>query len=222
MYLLIYKMAKRNLKIPLLGDGAVGKTSLVKRFVEQRFDDRYITTIGTNVKKKELPELDVKLIIWDMYGQKLKTTLQKSNYKGSDGALIVYDITRKNTFKNLDKWIENLFDVTGEIPIFVLGNKYDLLVDYWEVMDLEEITDEDFQRFMEENHQEVIDYYKKVYDRVPDFKAVPYADLSDWGGEKEEEFNTDFSFYMTSAKTGENVDKAFKSLAESIIGDEEK
>ena len=215
-------MPKRNLKIILLGDGAVGKTSLVRRFVEQKFDDKYITTIGTNVKKKEIEDLDVKLLIWDMYGQKLKPTLQKSNYKGSDGAIIVYDLTRMKTFENLDNWIDNLFDVTGEIPIIVLGNKYDLLVDYWDVMDVENITEEDFKEFMAEHHEEVTEYYKKVYDKVPDFKAVPYAKLSDWGGEKKEEFSSDFSFFMTSAKTGENVDEAFRSLAESIIEGEER
>ncbi|MFP4050336.1 MAG: Rab family GTPase [Thermoplasmata archaeon] len=210
-------MTKRSLKIVLLGDGAVGKTSLVKRFVEQKFSDEYITTIGTNVKKKEIPDLDVKLMIWDMYGQKLKTTLQKSSYKGADGALIVYDITRMKTFESLDNWMEQLFDVTGEIPVVVLGNKYDLLVDYWEEMDVEELTDEDFQEFMEKHHREVIEYYKKVYDNIPEFRAVPYARLSDWGGEKKDELKSDFSFFMTSAKTGENVEESFRSLAKSIV-----
>ncbi len=215
-------MAERSLKIVLLGDGAVGKTSLVRRFVKQKFSDEYITTIGTNVKKKKIPELDVKLMIWDMYGQKLKTTLQKSNYKGSDGAIIVYDLTRMKTFDSLDRWIDQLFDVTGEIPIVVLGNKYDLLVDYWEEMDVEELTDKDFQEFMQKHHEEVIDYYKKVFDKVPEFSAVPYAKLSDWGGEKKDELKTDFSFFMTSAKTGENVEESFRSLSESIIEGEEK
>ncbi len=75
-------MALRSRKILLLGDGAVGKTSLVRRFVEQKFDDRYIATIGVNVKKKRLPELGLKMMLWDIYGQKMNKNLHASHYSG--------------------------------------------------------------------------------------------------------------------------------------------
>lgn len=210
-------MAYRTFKIVMLGDGAVGKTSLVRRFVEKMFDDQYITTIGTNVKKKKLDELDVKLMIWDLYGQKLNTKLQSSNIIGADGALIVYDLTRMQTFKSLDDWIQELFKVTGEIPFVVMGNKYDLLEEFLQSDEEDTLSDEGFQRFMKRRHKDVIEYYKQVYNEKPDFEAVPLEELTRWGEEKNDSLDTNFSYYKTSAKTGENVEEAFRELAKTIL-----
>ncbi len=210
-------MAKRTAKVVLVGDGAVGKTSLVRRFVEQRFDDEYITTIGTNVKKKRIEDLNINLLIWDLYGQKLNKDLQKANFEGADGAIVVYDLTRENTFYSIDDWLEELFEVTGQIPFMVLGNKYDLLEDFLIEVDLEEVSEERFQQFMKEHHVEVLDYYKKVYHEVPNFKSVPIDRFKEWGRKRKDKFDVDFSCYKSSAKTGENVEKAFRELAEFIL-----
>lgn len=210
-------MGLRTAKIILIGDGAVGKTSLVKRYVEKTFDDRYITTIGANVKKKKIDDLQITLMIWDMYGQKLRSQLQSSHYSGANGAILVYDLTRMKTFKDLDDWLNELFDTTGEIPFVVLGNKFDLLEDYWEEMEIEDLDNNKFQNFVEENHKEVIEYYQNVYDSIPEFNAVPFTKLSEWAEEKKEKLETDFSYYMSSAKTGENVEKAFREIAKLIL-----
>ena len=87
-------------KILLLGDGAVGKTSFIRRFVVDKFSDDYITTIGTKVTKKDLriesPSKAVELtfMIWDVLGQKGYKNIQESAFQGSKGALLVYDVTR--------------------------------------------------------------------------------------------------------------------------------
>ncbi|MDG6221373.1 MAG: ADP-ribosylation factor-like protein, partial [Candidatus Thermoplasmatota archaeon] len=91
-------------KFCLLGEGAVGKTSLIRRFVTDQFDDRYITTIGTKVTKKslDLPPGSgadrVEMMIWDIMGQQgYRTMLQESYFSGAAGALAICDVTRKDT-----------------------------------------------------------------------------------------------------------------------------
>jgi len=100
-------------KICLLGDPAVGKTSLIRRFIEDTFDENYISTIGTNVLSKLInlyfPEtgetLRIKLLIWDIAGQKSISDIHASYYYGAEGALIVCDITRQDTLEHLPDWI---------------------------------------------------------------------------------------------------------------------
>ncbi len=205
-------------KVVLLGDGAVGKTSLIQRFVEQKFEDKYIETIGVNVKKREIEDLDMTMMVWDIYGQKLSKSLHSSNYTGADGAIIVYDVTRKKTFENLDEWIEEVFSVTGEIPIVVLGNKYDLIRDF--DMYKEDRSKANFQKFMDEKHMDVIDFYEEIYEEVPEFERVKYDKLLKWAEKKEEELESGFSYFMSSAKTGKNVEDAFRTLGEMILESE--
>ena len=93
---------KVSKKIVVLGDPAVGKTSLIRRFVINAFDDKYLTTIGAKIVKKEIqlrsggakPDIDVTLMIWDVAGQKTLGNVKQAYYRGSEGAMIVCDITR--------------------------------------------------------------------------------------------------------------------------------
>ncbi len=123
-------MAKRQYvkKICLLGDGEVGKTSLIRRYVLDQFDDQYIQTFGAKVSKKvlELENVNLTLMIWDVLGQKTQKALHSSYYAGANGALLVCDMTRPETLEHLKHWSADLLEVSGEIPIVVLGNKCDL------------------------------------------------------------------------------------------------
>ncbi len=127
----LVKMAK---KVVVIGDPAVGKTSLIKRFVQDVFDDRYLNTIGAKVMKKELgvnkPDtgelFDLKLILWDIAGQETFENVKKAYYRGASGAIVVCDMTRKETMGDMHRWIENLFDVSGVIPMVIICNKCDL------------------------------------------------------------------------------------------------
>ena len=124
-------------KISLLGDPAVGKTSLIHRFVYDNFDDSYLSTIGAKVTKKSqfystedydgIPQ-DTKLsfLIWDIAGQKAFKNIHQTYYVGSEGALVVCDLTRKETLDNLLDWISELFKVVRNVPVLVLANKDDL------------------------------------------------------------------------------------------------
>ncbi len=128
------KLVKMAKKVVVIGDPAVGKTSLIKRFVQDVFDDRYLNTIGAKVMKKELgvnrPDtgeiVDLKLILWDIAGQESYEIVKKAYYRGASGAIVVCDSTRKETMDDLHRWIENLFDVTDVIPLVIIINKIDL------------------------------------------------------------------------------------------------
>lgn len=124
---------KYKKKVVLLGDGAVGKTSLVRRYVEQKFSDEYIKTIGANIKKKTInyEEKDTRLdmVIGDLLGQQGFQETQKANMKGASGAFVVCDLTRPKTRESIkDYWLPLLKDVLGEIPaVIFLANKSDLV-----------------------------------------------------------------------------------------------
>ncbi|MHA1794236.1 MAG: Rab family GTPase [Promethearchaeota archaeon] len=131
---------KYKLKVVIIGEHAAGKTSLIKAFVEQRFSADYRPTIGTNIfiKKLELGEDEVVLTCWDIAGQERWTSMRPLYYKGSSGAFIIGDVTRKSTFEQIEKfWAPDLKKHAGEkVPIVLIANK----------MDLEhEVTDDDIE-----------------------------------------------------------------------------
>lgn len=115
-------------KICLLGDGAVGKTSLVRRYVYDVFDDKYLKSFGTKVSKKSLKfdDASIDLMIWDILGQRSHESLHAAYYKGATGALAVCDFTRPETMDNLKLWLGSFRAVVGSMPIIILGNKADL------------------------------------------------------------------------------------------------
>lgn len=119
---------KYILKLCLLGDGAVGKTSLVRRYVFDVFDDKYLMSFGTKVSKKSVvvDDMQADLMIWDILGQRTQNTLHAAYYRGAAGALVVCDVTREETVKSLSSWIDNFVSVVGEMPILLLANKCDL------------------------------------------------------------------------------------------------
>lgn len=121
-------------KICLVGEQAVGKTSLVHRFVSGAFDDSYIRTLGAVVSKKQVDldgvaghDLHVDMTILDIMGMQTFMQLFLSAYfKGASGILAVADLTRRATLEALESWIRNVESVVGTIPVFLVVNKADL------------------------------------------------------------------------------------------------
>ena len=122
-------------KICLIGDGAVGKTSLIRKFVFDSFDDAYITTIGSKVTKKKVSipysgvNYHLTFMIWDILGQRVHNNLHSTYYSGAAGAFIVCDVSRDETIQNLEEWIQVFRGVNKEAPVILLGNKSDLVTD---------------------------------------------------------------------------------------------
>lgn len=119
-------------KIVMLGDGAVGKTAMTLRFTQNYFETDYKRTIGTDfsVKRLKIPEYDtdVTLQIWDLAGQPRFESVRQGFYRGARGGLLLFDVTRRRTFINLDTWKEETFkSLDREIPLIVVANKIDLV-----------------------------------------------------------------------------------------------
>lgn len=156
-------------KICLLGDFGVGKTSLVRRFVEGRFDDQYLSSIGVKISRYALKgekERPINLIIWDLAGNEEFNGKHKSYLQGSFAALLVCDLTRNTTLPSLRTYINRMRAVEPNARFTLVANKSDLKDDL-------EITEEDIAIFANE-------YQIKSF--------------------------------ITSAKDGDFVEEAFKSL----------
>lgn len=115
-------------KIPLFGSQMVGKTSLILRFIKQTFSIDLKQTIGTNflIKDVEIEGNDIRLMIWDIGGQSQFSSMRNIYFKGSQGAIGVYDITSPESLIRLPGWISVLKKAAGNIPMVIIGNKVDL------------------------------------------------------------------------------------------------
>lgn len=120
-------------KVVLLGDGAVGKTSLVARYVVNKFDNKYIATIGTKVSRKDIqiirPNMiiNLRMMIWDILGQKEYSKVRGASLSGAQGLILVGDLSRPETIHNLEQfWLKEVDKIVGKIPTVLVGNKIDL------------------------------------------------------------------------------------------------
>jgi len=177
------KKVQRIFKVSLLGEGAVGKTSLRRRYLGETFESGYAMTVGADfaVKKMKLNSIEYTLQIWDLAGQQRFSAVREVYYRGTSGALLVFDISRPETYELLPNWIHELIKNNKNkiVPMLLIGNKSDLR--------------------------------SSTPNAVPYEYAADYArSLSNWSG-------FEVPYIETSAKTGENVEKAFITLIENIV-----
>ena len=122
---------KTSKKIVLLGHFGVGKSSLIRRFVENTFTDDYKVTIGVHIFKKDvtIPEknTDVSLIIWDLEGNDDINNTRLSYLLGTNAFIYAYDLTRPSTYQDLEKDLEFIKNKYPTVPVKVVGNKKDLV-----------------------------------------------------------------------------------------------
>ncbi|MHA1490770.1 MAG: Rab family GTPase [Promethearchaeota archaeon] len=135
-------MSSFKLKVLLTGAAAVGKTSLVQRFIKNRFAANYKLTVGVDILTKDVeykPGEIATLSIWDIGGQQRFEFIRSTFYKGAAGALLVFDLTRDQTYTEVRKWLTEIRQFTDEkIPFILIGNKVDLVEDVGVVIDREE------------------------------------------------------------------------------------
>ncbi len=159
-------------KICMVGTFAVGKTSLVRRYVSSLFSEKYLTTVGVKIDKKTLTvdNEEVMLMLWDLAGEDEFCEIRPSYVRGSSGYLLVCDGTRKMSFEDAICLHGKISGILGDIPFVMAINKHDLKDDW-------ALSDSDVQKLKAQGWQVV----------------------------------------LTSAKTGEGVEQAFKLLAEQIM-----
>lgn len=171
-------------KVVLLGDSAVGKTSLIRKYVENQFDDSYISTVGAKTSKKTVTiefrreSVEIVLMIWDVIGAQGYSATQAKHIAGADCAMLVSDLTRPETLQGLaDYWIPLLRKISADVlpPIIFLSNKLDL-------------------------HSGTL----------PTKESIASALLSLDPDNKLTKNPMTISWYPTSAKKGDNVEKAFE------------
>jgi small GTP-binding protein len=170
-------MANLSKKVCLLGDFAVGKTSLVRRFVYNRFDDKYLSTIGVKVSRKtvSVPHnnqiVPLTLMLWDLAGSEEFSAMRASYLRGAAGGILVCDLTRPETLNNLFSYVEDLLRLNPAARLILAANKQDLAD----------------QHFLSETE---------------------VADVAD---------QLDTTYYLTSAKTGTDVETLFRQLGQFLI-----
>ncbi len=120
-------------RVVLLGEATVGKTSLLRRFTENAFDEEYKQTIGTTFSTKDVELADddgekrlVRLVVWDMGGQSTYKELRRQYMKGATAAVIVYDVTQPETFMAMNSWYESFREVSPNAVVVICANKVDL------------------------------------------------------------------------------------------------
>jgi small GTP-binding protein len=176
-------------KIVLLGDSAVGKTSLIRRFVFNQFKDSYVATIGSKVTKKQCiikrphHSVDLTFVIWDIIGREGYHGLHARTFAGISGAILVADLTRKETLENLERyWIPLLLKVVDNVPLIFACNKSDLESEY-------EFEPEEIAKIAET-------YNGRITGILPKGLSISYP---------------------TSAKIGNNVESTFESLGHLLV-----
>lgn len=120
-------------RVVALGEAAVGKTSLIRRYTENSFDEAYQQTIGTTFASKDIDVTSddghirkVRLVLWDMGGQSTYRELRRQFMKGASGAIITFDVTRPETYMAMNSWFMSFRDTCPDAPVIICANKIDL------------------------------------------------------------------------------------------------
>ncbi len=174
-------MSTISKKICLVGDFGVGKTSLIRQFVDKQFSDKYLSTVGVKISRKLVQVCEteskkaqeIQLIIWDIEGSNKFKAIAPSYFQGAKGAIIVADVTREETLEHILDHIQSFLAVNPKSGIIIALNKSDLI------------------------EAEYLEKFQQIY-QVSDQICV-------------------LGNYLTSAKTGNNVDEIFKVLAHSLV-----
>lgn len=175
-----------TIKLVLVGDYRVGKTSLRRSYLGEHFRNNYLPTVGADFSftEEKIGEKLFRFLIWDLAGETRFSKVRPMYYKGAYGAIVVFDITNRQNFENIDNWIDDFlkFSRKENCPIVIAGNKIDLVQDGKAE---QAVSDEEINEYLDEIRKKLGKSHK-------------------------------IFFIKTSAKTGENVREAFNCLANEV------
>ena len=116
------------LKLLLLGDSSVGKTSILLKYISNKFDESSISTVGVDYMDKiiDYNKFKIKLQIWDTSGEEKFRTITKNFYRNADGLLVVFDLTKKESYDHIRSWINEAKENNDKLKTLLIGNKLDL------------------------------------------------------------------------------------------------
>jgi len=178
-----------RIKIVIIGDGGVGKTSLIRRYLGYGFNPQYLKTIGANFYSKKIVysdekvnKLPVQLVVWDLAGQPRFNEVRSVYYRGAKAAIVVFDITNRKSFDNVKNWVKEFWkNMNEKLPIVLVGNKIDLI----------------------ENQSDI--------DHIKTEEGLKLAEnLS-------REFSLKIPYLETSAKIGKHVEDVFKEAIRMVL-----
>lgn len=167
-----------TLKLVVIGDYGVGKSSLITRYIKDKFDSDYISTIGVDflVKEIDLKEEEdamAKIVIWDIGGQQAWRKKLRLYLKGADGAIVVCDLTRPKTANNISMWIDYLQQYTNSnLPFIVVGNKIDLEEKSASIEDIVKLAGNNHEYFLAsaKTGEVVEEFFSKITELMISFK----------------------------------------------------
>jgi len=116
-------------KVCIFGDGGVGKSTFIERYLTGHFDEKLVITIGANFHTKhlEIDGLQITLQIWDLAGEENFRTILPKYISGSTGGIFMFDVTRTSSLNNVDAWLEVVRQTVADIPLLMLASKIDLI-----------------------------------------------------------------------------------------------
>ena len=166
--LLNIKQIDELFKIVLIGDSGVGKSCILLRFADDKFNENFYATIGVDFRFKNVmvDDKSVKLQIWDTAGQERFKTITSAYYRGADGIIIVYDITDRNSFAHIKDWLDDVNKYTDDNPLkIIVGNKIDLIKD-------KQINNNDMKTMTAQTGIEIIECSAKDSIKINDLMEI--------------------------------------------------
>lgn len=166
------------LKVLLIGDSSVGKTSVLLRYTDKCFTPQFQTTIGVDFRLStfQIQGKLVKLQLWDTAGQERYRRIVSSYYRGSHGLIIVYDVANRESFNNVTHWLEESNSITDTVPKLLIGNKIDLKeqrkVSTDEGKELAEQLGMDFLETSAKNNENIEEAFIRLTNKMLEKKLV--------------------------------------------------
>ena len=178
-------MSEINLKILLIGDSFVGKTSLLLKYCDGEFPEAHMATIGVEFKDKiiSLDQKQIKLQIWDTSGQERFRSITQNFYRNADGILFVFDVTNKESFEHIKDWIMDSQVENSDIKRILVANKIDLI------------------------NNRVVD--KTIIEKLAENKNMNYFETSAKTGENVEQIFKEIGALILANKTEEEITQLY-------------